>query len=337
MLELHAGEVEAAERWLRQGLTEAEALPGSELLQAQLFEALGSTLRRGARGAEARQAYAQALARWQEQLGDGHPYVARHAFNVGLLLAELGELDAAREELERARTLWTAVYGEPSPLVGRAELALADVAQAEGALDEALAHATRGQAIVAAALPADDPVQVDALQTLGLVQFRRGQLEAAHDAWQAALARQLATRTGDDPDVLLTRSNIAEALLGLRRHAEARTIYAELLPVVEAQTPPDPAVLMLVLKGLGLAELDAGHPTDAASRLRAALALLERHLGSALERADLEWALARAEAETGEPAAAVRERAEAAARLYAEHGQAARADEIHAWLATRAR
>jgi len=96
-------------------------------------------------------------------------------------------------------------------------------------------------------------------------------------------------------------------------------------------------VLMLVLKGLGLAELAAGHHAEAAARLRAALALLDQHSGSALERADLQWALARAEADTAAPSTTVRALAEAAARLYAAHGQAASASEIEAWLATRSR
>jgi len=332
VLELHAGDVEASERWLRRGLTECEAQPGTEQLKAQLFEALGNTLRRSARGGEARQAFEQAEVRWQAHLGAEHPYLARHAFNLGLLLAELGELDAARERLEHARARWTELYGPEASLVGRAELALADLAQAEGSLDDALAHVTRGREILAATLPVDDPVRVEALQMLGLVQFRRGELQAAHDAWLETAERLLATRPASDPDVLLTRSNIAEALLGLHRHDEARAIYAALLPVVEAQSPQDPLVLMLVLKGLGLAELGAGHHAEAAARLRAALALLDRHPSAALERADVQWALARAEHETDGPSAAPRERAEAAARLYAEHGQAARAAEIRAWL-----
>ncbi|MCH9679920.1 MAG: protein kinase, partial [Deltaproteobacteria bacterium] len=297
--ELKAGDPVASERWIRQGLADAETQPGLEHERALLFEALGNVLRGTARVAEALASYDEAEALWLQHLGPDHPNLVRHDYNVGLVLIDLGRLDAARERLERVRTRWRMLYGPSSAMLGRVELALGQIDQQVGALDDALAHATAGQELFAATRDADDPLHIEALQLLGLVRFRRGELQEARGAWRRALERIVASRGPDDQQALLTRSNLAEALLGLGEHARAREAYEALLPAAQAGADQDPVVLMLVLKGLGLAELGAEHPTEAVRWLGAALEVLERQGGLPLERADLSWALARAERDTG--------------------------------------
>ncbi|MCB9718197.1 MAG: serine/threonine protein kinase [Myxococcales bacterium] len=331
--ELRAGELEASERILREGLGEAAVTPGSELARAHLYEALGNTLRRRDRIEEALAAFDQAERLWQEQLGPQHPYLARHDFNRGLLLTELGRYDAARERLERARTRWEELYGAQTQLVGRTELARAKLDQLTGDLDGALAHATRGQQILATAVPPGDPLQLEALELLGLVQFRRGELQAAHDSWQHALEHLEAARGPADSDALLMRANVAEALLGLGQLERARETYEAMLPAARARVEREPVVLVLVLKGLGLVALQSERPAEAMDRLRAALAQLDRSGGYPLERADLLRALARAERAAGEPPEATREHVERAIELYLEHGQAETAEELRGWLA----
>lgn len=330
--ELRAGDLAESQRWIRRGLDYAEGQPGLELERAQLYEALGNTLRRTDRPAASLEAYDRAEALWREHLGPRHPYLARHDYNVGLLLTELGQVDAARERLDRARTRWTELFGPETMLTGRVELALAQLDQMTGALDEALAHAQRGQEVLASTRDARDPLQIEALQVLGLVQFRRGELQGAYDTWQQALERIEASRSPEDSEALLTRANLAETLLEQGEHGRAREAYAALLLAVEPRADQEPVMLMLVLKGLGLTELGAERPSEATKRLSAALALLDLHGGHPLERADLLWALARAERGAAEPSGAVRDRAEGAAELYAEHGQAERADDIRTWL-----
>ncbi len=330
--ELRAGEVLASERILRQGLEAAETQAGVELQRAHLLDALGNTLRRAGRPKEALDAYDRAETLWRAQLGPLHPYLARHDYNLGLLLTELGLVDAARQRLERANVRWTELYGPRTVLVGRAELALAQLDQSTGALDEALFHAKRGQEILAAASP-DDSLRIEALQLVGLVHFRRGALRDAHGTWQQALERIEASRGPGDSEAMLTRANLAEALLELGEHGRAREAYEALLAPVEARADQEPVMMMLVLKGLGLAELAAGRPAEAMHRLEAALAVAERHQGHPLERADLLWALARAGRRAGKPSVGTHEQAERAAELYDEHGHDERADEIRTWLA----
>ncbi len=330
--ERKAGEFAKSQRWIRRGLDDLEGQPGLELERAQLYEALGNIRRRTDRPDLSLEAYDRAEALWREHLGPRHPYLARHDYNVGLLLTELGRVDAARGRLDRAHTRWTELYGPKTMLTGRIELALAQLDQTTGALDDALAHAQRGQEILAGTRGPNDPLQIEALQLLGLVQFRRGEFQDAYDVWQRALEHIEASRSPEDSEALLTRANLAETLLELGRHSRAREAYEALLPAVESRGEQEPVMLMLVLKGLGLTELAAERPPEATKRLRAALALLDLHGGHPLERADLLWALARAERGAADPPDAVRKRAEGAAELYAKHGQPERADEIHTWV-----
>ena len=335
--ELAAGNLTQSREWIERGLEDAAGLPGVELERAQLYEALGNTLRRTNRLVASVEAYARAEALWREHLGPKHPYLARHDYNVGLLLTEQGAFDAARERLESARVRWTELYGPQTMLTGRVELALAQVELMTGALDDAAAHAQRGQKILATTRDAEDPLQIEALQVLGLVQFRRGEFHDAHETWQWALERIEAARGADDSEAMLTRANMAEALLEQGEHGRAREAYETLLSSVSARATEEPVMQMLVLKGLGLTELAAKRPAQAASQLQAALTLLDRHGGHPTERADLLWALARAQRGAEHPLGTVRDRAEGAAELYVEHGQVERARQIRAWLSAQGR
>ncbi|MBL4684206.1 MAG: hypothetical protein JKY37_06430, partial [Nannocystaceae bacterium] len=58
--ELKAGDLAESQRWIRRGLDEVEGQRGLELERAQLYEALGNTLRRTDRPAESIEAYDRA-------------------------------------------------------------------------------------------------------------------------------------------------------------------------------------------------------------------------------------------------------------------------------------
>ncbi len=79
----------------------------------------------------------QALASGLENLGEEHPYVAKHRSNLALVLQNLGNLEGARELLEQALASGLENLGKEHPdvAISRSNLAtvLRDLGNLEGA------------------------------------------------------------------------------------------------------------------------------------------------------------------------------------------------------------
>ncbi len=103
------------------------------------YNNLGELLLRQRRYAEAIASYDQAIASWTRSLGDDHPLLAHSLTGRGLARFELGELDEARADLERAFAIRisrggsTVALGETEFILARA---LAALGEPRGEVDE---------------------------------------------------------------------------------------------------------------------------------------------------------------------------------------------------------
>lgn len=126
-----------------------------------------------------------------------------------------------------------------------------------------------------------DPAQAHALNTLGVVYQRRGLPTLAEAAWRQTLQR--------DGQHLSALGNLRDLLLAQGRHAEAAPITAR-LATLQAEPP--------------FAALDAGQQALARGDAGTALALLQRAARQYRESAEVQFWLARAWVQLGQPAAA---------------------------------
>lgn len=326
------GHLEAAQARLRRAARASAGRPNGGLDHARFTEALADIYERRGEPERADEAYRDAIDRWRVVLGDAHPYLAQARSNYGTFLVGQARLDAARVQLDGALAAWERSRGENHIGAARAHLGLADVDQRLGRLDSAAEHALAGLRGYERTLAANHPQRAEALGMVGLVRFRQQRFDLAHEAWSAAVPL-LDASVGEDADAtLLMQSNVAEALVALRRYDDALALLAQLEPRVVARA--DPMLVGLVHKGQGLALLELGRATEATKVLARAHTGLAGLAGLDLERADVAWALARAHRLDGSEDAETRALAQQAAETYSQHGQPERREPIDAWLAT---
>jgi tetratricopeptide (TPR) repeat protein len=145
-------------------------------------------------------------------------------------------------------------------------------------------------------------------------------------------------RQGSAANILLAISstNSGDALLGLRRYADAAARYDEALAIyVKRGTDAD----VYTLGGLGMALLGEGKPRDALPSLERALVVADKSNDPSAEsmsgRARAELALAQALRATAGPTPRISDLARAAASDFRRAGDEDQAVAAEAWAARR--
>lgn len=329
-LHYREGKYELAEQWQRQALALAEQNHAPALVVADRLHSLANTLVAMSRLSDARAAYTRALALLEAELGDQHPRTARLGHDLALLLIDVGELDRARALLERALAIWTSVHGTESMDTANAHLVLILLEVAAGNDDAAQQHAGRARDILAMVAPGS-PARARPEIGRGLVAFRNRRFEEALAAFEHGLRIQRQAGA-DSQSVALNLSNIAETLAELGRFERALSTVAEAERMLAGESGVLPVVPALLHKARGLTLMGQGKQRSAVQELERALSLLESQPGNLLEKADVQWALARALDATDQ--ARARALAEAAQTLHRTRGRAGAAvsEEIGRWL-----
>lgn len=268
---------------------------------------------------------------------------------IGIVLKQLGEPERALGHYRRAAAVFRKVadeVGEASALnnLGSAHLLLAQLAQAEEALNEALPLTTRAdqhlralvlvnlgevrhgqgrladalvalnEALAAATAASSSYARASVLENIGLVHVEAGAHQAANAAFAEALelARQVENRTGE-ASVLIGLADLATAE-GRFEEAAAHLAAAGLLADQVGVT----AARSAVLRGEASLRIARGRPAEALPLLARAGSLAAA--GSPLLLPAVRLLEAGALAELGEPARAAHAAREAC-RLADESGQ----------------
>ncbi|MCG8420069.1 MAG: serine/threonine-protein kinase [Proteobacteria bacterium] len=359
---LHAreGNLAEAEGHQRKGveLAAASAVPAVRL--ADYWRGLAMTLHARSRLDDARDGYEEALALYRAELGAGHAMVAQLEHHLGILLHQTGELRRARQLFESARLAWTQRHGATHPDVGRAHVSLAGVDGEIGDLSRAEAEAGKARAIYAQALDPHDPRQADPELTLGTIYLRGRRFDDSLAAYRRALTMarpKLSTARANpagpsgadsfDPRVFMIQVRIGEVEVQLGRVDEAMATLAraeqalpDTMPAPAGRDPEASAQFAkaraFLLKSRGLAFLARADIERARAALERALALYLSLPGYPLDRADVQWALARALRRGGAwPDERARSLAAGALSLYIRYGKSGQLEHsaIKSWLA----
>ncbi len=293
-LSYREGDYEAAEGWEQQALALAlaPATGASRLELADVWNQLGYIRGARERFEDARAAYEQAIALSRAELGPDHPRLAALSFNFAMLCRQVSDLPRARALYQAAVNIWIDALGRRNLNVAAGYLDLSLVEIEAGDLDQAAAYAELARAILTEIAP-DRPELASVEIRLGLVAFRRGQLEPALHAFERGLAIRERTRASP-VQIAVAASNVAEALVELGHPGVAAARIAQLERGPDGAAGSLPTVRAVLDKVAGLALLARGDRRAALSRLERALAVLEREPGVSLEEADVKWAVARA-------------------------------------------
>jgi CHAT domain-containing protein/tetratricopeptide (TPR) repeat protein len=209
------GRISEAEAINRKALT-AAAANGQNAQYATILSNLATKIGNQGRFDEALGLHRQSLALREKLLGKVHPDVGLSLGNIGYILSQKRDYQAADEPLRQAVAI--------GRKVGDKSLAFSSqLNNLSGNLDELKRHSEaeillkEALAIRRAALPATHPLIATSLNNLGFNAGAQGQKEKATALFREALTIMRKTSTKSDPDLLVPLGNLSMQLSGNRK------------------------------------------------------------------------------------------------------------------------
>ncbi|MEZ4300453.1 MAG: serine/threonine-protein kinase [Polyangiaceae bacterium] len=329
------GRTKEAEKTLRGSLELAEKHGEAAVLKADAWQFLANVRKDLGDDAGARAAFESAMRIGREAWGEGHPRMAFVKHDYGMFLQEAGDFMEARRVLNEGVETWSKLYDPKHFRVGQAHLELAELERRAGRLEEAEAQARTALGIYEHALSKEDVRRARPFTSLGIIHYWQERYADALSRYEEALAIQTASVGEDNIMTVMSHGNIAEVLLELPRLKEAGQQIALYEQGLDRLHTEHPFYRAFAHKLRGQWLLGRGDTEEAIASLESGRTLLQDRPGDALDRAEIEWILARALRSSGEGGEArARSVAESARGVFASTGKAGepRVHAIDAWL-----
>ncbi len=320
---------------MRLAVEAATAQAGNQpVLQARLFNSLGSVYLRQGNYAEAEKHYRRALTLRQEAVGTDHHDVAMAYTNLAVVLRRQGKYAEARPLFERGLAIRERTLGADHPDLALFLSNLGSLGVSQRNYSDALPYIERSLAIREKALGADHPSLGYPLNNLGLVRRHQHDFDQARVHFNRALEIWERGFGQDHPRVAIPLLNLGELGEAEGDCDRARGYYQRALALVEKAIGRDHPYAAYALLGLGRCALADGHAARALPLLERSLAIRKATKGDPGELAEARFALARALG--SDPRTRTRGLALAgkARTAYAELGEATAHElaEIDSWL-----
>jgi tetratricopeptide (TPR) repeat protein len=293
------GDPRSAEVELRRALEHYEhAGVTGRYRQIQVLDLLAATLAIEGRSEDSEHA-AERSEQLRRALGDAPDGALQregdHAFSAGLARFAAGELDAARDELERALSSYEQGHDEGQRTT-QVLVALASVEDAANRRVEARHYAELADAVCVTRLSGMHPLRASTQSAIGTIALRDGRAEQAVDAFTRALELETALQPEAGTDRALANSNLAEALVAAGRYEEARVHAERALAALGEALGEDHPDLAYPHKAMGQVLLAEGRADAAAEHLQQAIDLHGETQAHSPELDELHTLLAQAEA-----------------------------------------
>jgi len=267
-------------------------------------------LRRDARGPlTMAEAFEDALARIDSQMGDDPALQGDLLDDFGEILVNRGAYDRAQPIFERALANAERVRGRDDPAVAETLQNLAVVADWRGRIAEARTHLERAVAILERHRESEPAALASAYNSYAALLRNDGKLAEAMRLTRRALAL-MGGPDGKDPARLIAMHNLATMLLDDGQYDEAEALLRKVVAAYEASQGTDAAPLIMVLSALEVAVERRGDLDELRLLTRRRQAIAQKqlppgHPWHADAQADLGWHLWRA-GETAEGEAQLR-------------------------------
>jgi tetratricopeptide (TPR) repeat protein/predicted Ser/Thr protein kinase len=252
--------------------------PGVEaslrVTMAETFHTLGVTDR-----AEAQ--FTSGLGLLRDALGEAAPETVMAAASFASFLVDVGQLERARGELERARPAATQAAADPAVRDARANLRLVDakLLRAEGRHGEAVALQRAVLDELRATKGVDSDDAVEAGKALAQMLRLAGDAKGAVQILEDLLGRTTAQFGERHPRTITMQLSLAAALTANGRIQDSRMLLDRLIPLARERLGPDQPDTLAALSAAGLNALELGESARAEALYRELLASAEGRFG----------------------------------------------------------
>jgi tetratricopeptide (TPR) repeat protein/predicted Ser/Thr protein kinase len=271
------------------GRTEAEAW-------SELSRVVGGHMQEADRG----RFYGELALATIAALGGDEDLLATARLELGEVEFRAGNDEAAARHIEAALELREALYGRDHYLVAETLGRLAGPHFRGGEHERAARELERAIGIYRDVFGDAHPRLAAPIGNLGLVLASMGRTDEAIETMQRARTILLAAFGPEHPGIAAADDSIATALAKAGRTRDAIAHYRTAIDTFERTLGPTHPAIAAPLLGLGTAWLHLGRPADARAPLERARAAAHDADLPAVERADIDFALARAIAPAGE-------------------------------------
>jgi eukaryotic-like serine/threonine-protein kinase len=287
------GDYEAAKDLLERAVAMREGL-GDDAIDGSTMVNLGRTVAALGELAQARAIVERALGLIEHRYGPRHPIVAKTLTHLGALEFEAGDYSAAKGRYERALAIQEASLGPRHPEVAFSLNNVGNALATERKLAEAVPYYERARDILREKLGADHPNVAKLTFNMAELAKHTKDMRRAEVEYRAAAAAFEQAFGHEHPDVGRALNNLASVQYDVGNYGDALRNYSESLRVCEATLGVDHVHLGYPLTGIGLVQLADGRPHEAIAPLERSLALRDKDDIDPMDRADTQFALARA-------------------------------------------
>jgi len=204
---------------------------------------------------------------------------AEYLHNSGMVSQAEGNLDAARDTIERARAIYETALGPDHLQVAACLGNLGVVAQTQGKLDVARDSLERARAIYETALGPDHPAVAHTFNNLGNVARAQGKLDVARSSYERALAIYETALGPDHPDVAKVLGNLGVVTEVQGKLDESRGFHERSRAIFEKTLGSDHVHVAIALHNLGIVATLQGKLDEARDFFARAVTIWERTLG----------------------------------------------------------
>jgi tetratricopeptide (TPR) repeat protein len=221
----------------------------------------------------------RALTLSQQTLGLDHPTVGDRHDELGRVLREAGDYEAARQHLERALAIHMTAFGPDDSRIGTRHNELGGLLWNLGDLVGARTKFERALEINKATLGPNHPFTAALHSNLGSVLADLGDLVGARGQFRRALEITEAALSPNNPNTATVHSNLGTVLRELGDLDGARTEYERALEIGQATLGPNHLQMATWHNNLGRALRELGDLDGARTEYERALQITQATLG----------------------------------------------------------
>jgi tetratricopeptide (TPR) repeat protein/tRNA A-37 threonylcarbamoyl transferase component Bud32 len=334
-LERHRGRYEEAAAHARAALALSErSLGPDDPRVADVLNELSVVLNAQGKYDEAAADLERALRIDEKALGPDHPELGNVCASLSNAYEYRGDGRQALAFAQRGLAIREKALGPDHPLVAANLIDLGNAQDALGDLEGAMASYARALQIRERTAGEESPKTASVLYNMAQLRLLMGDAAGALADARRAVAIQEKAKGPDHTDVGIGLSAVGDALGALGRSVEALPLHERALTILEAGFGKEHPDVAAALVGIGRDQLALHQGAAAVATLERAVAILAKGEVPARDRADADFALARALWASGGDRSRARALADGARATYAAGGHplAGPLAQAEAWL-----